>query len=558
MADAFSILSRELSKTERKLLLTRILSSKDAEARADEGDAEPAPEEPPRWNAETEFSRLTFIRKLVLLIRSFFTGNSVIDLTEDLLIKRTRVRIEERAPGLMDFSAGKFSHGFKTELETLKPAFGFLRSVLAGAVRQREFIAFFTGIRIGSLTERIEAETDPRGIQSEPLLTEERQIRMEMWRRFEGLLDSIAPEDKAAVYHDIQRMQMLESLTSIRLDDAISCFTKPDAGPPFRELESRLLQLSDLMYPARFPPSSAAWNALFLFRAGESLEKSDFDVESAMAGFLGRVNVSMKTVRDFSTRIPLTSILRFMTNDITYEPKGPRGSEEWFVLFKNFWEDRMGDMLDAYTRDRSIRGCIEEAATLFKIAKLPFLENYRREKFGKGFEAGHETSLAIVKGFHEAVFLPHMDRYLKMIAIDGRFFKDENRTAFVDCIEGLAQSYRKIGAFDWRLSEAGDAGKLLRGQTEKSTATEVRLACKEADTEADRIVEGYCISISLLGRMLFGILFGDTESPHDSITNLNTIGGKDNRIIRKALEEAIGHIDRAAALLAGIRGLESA
>jgi hypothetical protein len=555
VADAFSILSRELNKTERKLLLAKILSAsatqvKDAE---DTGGLD----EPPQWNTDREFERLSLIQRFVLLIRSFFTGASVYELTEGLLLKRTRIQIEAQAPGLIDFTAGCFSLRLKTELEELKPGLGFLRSILGGIPRQRDFIAFLAGIEVDSLTERILAETDPYRIKSEPILTEERQIRSEMWERFERLIESITPEQKTGVYRDIQRLQMLESLTAVRLDDAIAYFTRQNAGPPVRELESKLLQLSDLMYAVRNPPSSAAWNALFLFRAGEALEKADFDIEAALDGFLTRVDGSLKVVRSFAARLPLTAILRYVMNDISYSPKGPRGGEEWFVLFKNFWEDRMVDALHDYSREQKIRACVTEAMALFRIQELPFLENYRREKFGSPFEAKHETSLAVVRGFHEAVYRPSMDRYLKSVAIDGRFFREENRTAFVDCLENTAQFHAKIIALDWRLSEAGEPGQILRGMAERDSAPEFRIACKDADMEAERIIEGYSSTLSQLSRMLFGILFGETGSPFDSITNLNTLGGKENRTIRKALEDAVGNLDRVTALLAQIREIES-
>jgi hypothetical protein len=111
VADAFSILSRELSKTERKLLLARILSSSEPQAKETE-DAVDDLGEPPEWNTDREFARLSLIQRFVLLLRSFFTGTSVYELTEGLLIKRTRAQIEAQAPGLVDFSAGCYSARF--------------------------------------------------------------------------------------------------------------------------------------------------------------------------------------------------------------------------------------------------------------------------------------------------------------------------------------------------------------------------------------------------------------------------------------------------------------
>lgn len=532
------------------------------------------PIEHPQWNVNEEYTRFTLLRKLFLLLKSYFTRTSVYELTTELLLKRIKAGIETAAPGLIDFKAGRFAIRMKRELESLKPGLGFLRAVLKGIAKRKDFISFLAGIDLDPLNEQIVSDTDPKDIFGEPDFTEDRVIRSEMWRRFERLVGEITPARKTAVQRDVQGLQAIEALATFPVEEMIMTFApeeqssepqsaggaSPDELPSLIELSAGLTGLCEAISGTRNPPSPMAWNALFLYRASEAIGDPEFNPEREAAAFLSRAMESLGTIRDFHRRVPLAEIVRYIRNDIDYRPPGPKGGEEWFVQFKNFWEDRLEATLDGFFRDRRKLACISEALDLLAMSHLPYLENYRQEKFGELFTIRHETSLAIIQGFYEKVFLPKIDRFLKLIHINGDFYKEENRAAFTDCFETLSRIYEKVGLLDGRLSAEGDWGRAfteIQGQAESPEGREKFLTLMgQADQEAKRLSEMAYATLSQISRILFGILYGEMGSPYDSIANLGSIGGRENKSIIKGLEEAIKYFDRTSTLLADVRDAE--
>jgi hypothetical protein len=558
VADTFSILARQLSTAERKHLLSRIMAAGVREE-PQEPDAE-TPREPPPQSVDSEYAGLSFLGKLILLIKSFFTRKSTYELTEQLILRRIRWDIEASAPGLIDFRAEAFTAKMRAEMEAVRPSLSFFRAVLDGTAKQRDFIAFLTGIELAPLNEQIMAETDPRAIFQEPFLAEERAIRSEMWDRFDRLLAGIPPDRKANAYRDMRRLHAFEALASLRIEDSIALFPKEGGGPRLFELEARLMQLCDTMAAVADPPSPVAWSALFLFRSSEALEDPDFDMEKGCTAFIARAAAARRAILDFAHGVNLTKIVRYILKDISYVPNEPGGGEEWFVLFRSFWEDRMEEVLRRFSQDRRKQACVIEALEFFGLPRLAYLENYRSGRYGDHFAPRHETSLAIVRAFYESVFQPKMDRYLKILNINGDFYKEENRAAFADCYEKLVGAREKLTELDRRLSAGSDLGARIAELAAESSSLESRgklgSLANEANLEARKIVDTVYSTLNQLSRILFGLLFGEAGGPYDSITNLNTIGGRENRLILKGLDDAIHSIDRVAALLAAVRDVE--
>jgi hypothetical protein len=407
------------------------------------------------------------------------------------------------------------------------------------------------------------SETDPRGIYLEPHLTEERAIRAEMWERFNRLLEEITQASRSAVYADVKRLQALDVLSNFRIEEAIQMFGRKNAeegSPLLEEMEGRLIQLDDFLTVAFNPPSQVAWKALFLYRASDALSDPDFDAEKEAAVFMGRVSYNHKKILEFLSKVPLTDILRYIMRDISFVPKKVKGGEEWFVLFRGFWEDRLDETMREYSIERKKESCLSEVYEFLRIPELPFLSGYPPSALEDSFDARHRCSLAILRGFHDAVYVPKIERLLKIVNISGDFFREENRAAFSDCCEKVATWQRRIGFFEKRLSAEGELGmrtaSLPSERNDPETRDKLRSLVDEANGEARRILDTLYSTLCQLSRILFGFLYGEAGSPYDSLMNLKTIGGRENKAIVGGLESAVSLIDHATTLVAQMRDAE--
>ncbi len=560
MADPFTVLSRELSKAERKLMLARILSSTEDQSPQEEllDDLEA----PPALDLDDEYSRLSFFRRIIILIASFFSRRSITDLTEKLLLARIRAKVEAAAPGLVNFTAGTFTKAMQDELGALRPALSFLRSALGGIPRHRDFIAFLAGIELAPLSEQIMAETDPHEIFHNQFAMEERNIRAEMWRRFEQKMEDLTHEQKALVYRDLQRLETFDTLASIHIDDCLAFFGASGGAPKLTELSARLTQLSDCIHVVFHPPSTRAWSALFLYRSGEAMENPDFDLEKGSSAFIQRVAGACRIIQGFLKKVPLTEIMRCILHDISYTPAKPKGGEEWLVLLKSFWEDRMEKALRDFSRERRRDAVLGEARVMLGVGRLPRMDNYRPERHGKLFPARYESCLSFIRGFNQDLFIPRMDRYFKIVNLAGEFYKEENRDAFSSCYEKLAEAEDRVLRFDSSLTDEGERGaqiiKLSREGGIPENRAKLKAVVEEVDREAARLVDSAHSTYTQLSRILFGILYGEAGSPYDSLTNLRTIAGRENKVLQKSLEDSIKYLDQAASLLAQLKDIEMA
>ena len=83
------------------------------------------------------------------------------------------------------------------------------------------------------------------------------------------------------------------------------------------------------------------------------------------------------------------------------------------------------------------------------------MTNYRTGRFGPNTPVRHELSLSFIRGYLQEVFSP-LSRALKLIYLNGEFYKDENRSAYTDAYMYLAEAEGKIGKFEILLDPQGE------------------------------------------------------------------------------------------------------
>ena len=100
MDSVFDRLAREISKDERRSLLSKIGETQDLNEEPlrveDKSDTEPV-------LLEREFAELGFFARLRIILLGFFTGRGRNRLTEEYLIHKVQRKVERAAPGLIDF-----------------------------------------------------------------------------------------------------------------------------------------------------------------------------------------------------------------------------------------------------------------------------------------------------------------------------------------------------------------------------------------------------------------------------------------------------------------------
>jgi hypothetical protein len=203
---------------------------------------------------------------------------------------------------------------------------------------------------------------------------------------------------------------------------------------------------------------------------------------------------------------------------------------------------------------------ISEALEFLNSKSLPDMANYRADKFGSNTPVQHELSVSFIKGFLKSVFTP-LSRSLKLIYLNGEFYKEENRIAYTDAFLYLSEAEAKIEELESMLGPQGGLRAAI--QQVKGDALGQRLRHKRiadiltrADGQARALLDGFLEQIENLKALLFGVLKGQPGDRYDTLVNLSKIGGRENSELRKAWTRALEKSDQAAILLKKIRELE--
>jgi len=560
LSDRFDNLVGGLNAEERKALLARILSSQkttdfqEPVFVQEDGRQAVSPQE--------AYASLSLFQKILLALQSLFRGRKTEELLTERLLAQLRGRVSRSAPGLLDFHEERILGRLVDEVDELRAPLAYLRETVGEALKDPQFLAYLADLELDPLPRRLWAETDPAAIYQEPACTEEAEIKSEALFRFERIVTHIPTEDRERVYRDAQAVEALAALAALRIEE-LAVQLSPNGSPTtFADAGRKLRPLCDRLAAVRLFPSPTAWQALHLHARAAGGGSEAPEEEQELSSFLGNAHAATSSVRDFLRRVPLVDVLKLLNGDLSYVPKPAAGGEKWYALFKDCWERRLQKRFASYARERRRHAWKEEAAAYCEIPRLTPAEHYAAARFGALYVPRYPDSLSFLRSFHDAVFVPRMERNLKLVYINGEFYKPDNRAAYTDSFDGFVEVCRRAVMLDGRLSPEGDLGKVAYAGVAETAGQEARTAARTAletaDAEARKIVDDALRHMKQLSRILHGILYGEVGGEYDTLANLGSIGGRENKAIRAGVDAALRHLENAYKLLAEVKDLEGA
>ena len=585
----FDHLVRDLDSDERRALLVRMQDALPSYP------LELVPEtELEAFAPEVEIERLGFFRRLRLVVVALFSRRSRAHLLKDQYLHRLGDRIRRDNPTLMDFRAQRFLPGMHEELSRLGECARCFRGLLETALgsERRAFVAFLARGELRQFQFRVMTDTDPAMLwerlhQAEGLReTEERLLREEMLRRFEQLVTAIPEAGKRRLYRDSGALYALHLLADFDFEGLRSAFTQAGGsggGPscPFPRLMAPLRGLAESLSIVSLPPSPQALYDLILFSRREQFEAESPDLEQNLKEQLALARVALEGIRSFHQRVPLVAILRYVGRDPYYLPRVRGGGEDWFLLYQEFWRRKVHQAYLDFVRSRERRRLEERCLELMRspgesaagvssgeasrgAGYHPFSqpEHYHDHKFGADTPVRHSLSVALLQEFVSVGF-PTMQRPLKLIYLNGEFYKEDNRRAFTDAFHFLDSLGGRIAALEQRLGPSGDLRAAIQAvkdarPSRRQQSVRIREVLARADLDARTLAEEALVQLENLAGLLRGILRGRPGERFDSLANLNRLGGRENRELIAAWGEAMGLCERAHLLLREILTLELA
>jgi hypothetical protein len=564
----FDSLVADLSIDERRDLLERMSRSYAvSEEPLYPDEALAAAKKPHVPESVSEFGLL---RRIVLFLRRLFTGRDLEELLEEDELKAIGRSVEARCPGLVDWRRGVLTAAFLEELRRLRDSARFFYDVLDRSFdRDRpSFFAFLASIELPETHGFLLSRTNPFTYAEEHPEAEEGDVRQAVLAEFDEAFVSLPDEKRRRMYQDLRCLIFLKRLAGFLFERLTSLWRQApgeEEGPTasFVEVAELLIELGDILFSLRAPPTIELMESLFVFSEHEEFERPDFDAEGSITADLGKAEAALGRIRSFNQKVPLVDIVRLVTENPSHAPRELAAGEDWLVVYKGFWKTRIEGMLDELRDQRRYKRLADDIASFIGEAPPATYSHISREEGRDSPPIRQDLALAFLDAFSRGTFAKELSRPLKIVLVDGEFYRKENRVEFTDAFETLNRAGEAVSALDARLAPEGEIGMAwVQARLEMAPIAikrrKIQSVARSAEEEAERIVRNFAYALAEMLRILRGILKGEAGGRYDSLANLSYLDGKANKEFMRSLGNAKDKCERALGLLTELSGLDLA
>jgi hypothetical protein len=515
-------------------------------------------------------SELGLLKRLVLFLRRLFTGKDLEALLIDDELRTIGKAVELRYPGLVDWRHGFLTAAFLEEVRRLRDSARFFYDVLDRSFdRDRpSFFAFLASIELPETHALLLKETDPFAFAEAHPEADESEVRQAVLYAYDEAFSSLAEDRRRRMYQDLRCLIFLKRLSGFLFERLTSLWhqgSTPEEGPTasFVEVADLLVELGDILFSLSTPPTIELMESLFVYSEHEEFSSPDFDAEGSITADLGKAEAALARIRTFNQKVPLVDVIRLVTERPSHTPRELAAGEDWLVVYKGFWKTRIEGKLDELRESRRYRRLAEDIASFIGDAPPATYSHISREEGRDSPPIRQDLAVAFLDAFSRGTFVKELNRTLKIVLVDGEFYRKENRVEFTDAFETLLRAGEAVAALDARLAPEGEIGMAwTQARLEMSPIAikrrKIQSVARSAEEEAERIIRNFAYALSEMVRILRGILKGEAGGRYDSLANLSFMDGKANKEFMRSLANAKDRCERALGLLTELSGLDLA
>jgi len=555
-ASTFEALVLDLSPAERSEMLARLQRSctVSAEPLFERGHLQE-----PRIDYRAAYRDLGLVTRIIITLRSIFGGGSKEDLVKERFLRAVVKRIESTSLGLIDAKRRVLQEGFYRELVTLRAAARYFYDLLDRTLEKNRapFFAFLASLEFEEIHQELSTDADPYRVAEQNSTMLDQDVRTAVNAAMESAIGRIDEDKRRLMYKDVRSLHVLKSLSSFLFDRMLSSFQTNVSG--LKELSmysaaDQLAELAAILCSLDQPPSTQLMEAILGFELNDDVGREGFDLDEAVKSELANAEKALAAIRGFNARVPIEDILKVAYDDPNWQCATTGGGEDWFSIFKSYWRERIDRRYQCFSAERRIAQLDSDIQALVgKDAPTWFL--YLSEAGGERTPPmRYARALRFLEAFYHHTFLSDINKALKLVLLEGEFYKRDNRLDFTDAYNEILQIGDGLKRLDARLSPDAELGAAYgQARTELSSVQikrrKIDSAIKAADTEAEALLTRSADAMRRMNEILKAILSREARGRYDSLSNLGRIEGKANKEFQKSLESAKDKLEKANFLL---------
>lgn len=537
---SFDELVAGISSDERKYLLAKINQNREHSFPL----VQPAREETDGFTLDIKLNSESFLYKLFLWIRSLISKKHKLEIYNDDLIRTLARKINKNHPGIVDMQNGLILSLFYEKLKELKNAADFFKPYFnIFNENPGKFYVFMSTFIAPEIASSINAEADPYSVPFEKEGTKE--VRSSLLKKLEGILKDIPQKSRAVMYDAVKSLNWLKRFSELPYTHFLAQFTaivSENYTCPFTNAQTDFNALANVLSDARSIPNEAL-EALFLFpqRKGGATVELDQDTEKSMREFLSKSAAGISMVQMFISTVPFFALGKVIFSDYDWQIETFGGAEDWFVKFKEEWKIVFDERWESWLRDRKKSQLADVLMEKFGILSFPELPYRPWTNLWGGVPFRCEMTGGFLYWFATVKYEEVMG-VLNVLVLEGVFLNNDNRAEFSEAMNKFAEINHQVQLFGESLNEKGSVGSVfakliadhvrtLKGQNM------VNSMILNAETSIRGWESSFCDCCRTIEKVLAGILDDEkTDKKYESIQNLMTIKGRENRAYRDNLQ----------------------
>ena len=497
-----------------------------------------------------------FLVRLWFSIRAFFTSTSPTRLYSMHLVAMLGRNLSLMYSRYIDIRQRSYTDGMYQELVRLKRTQVFFSALLSEYENDKGgFFIILASFLIKQTCEAIARTTDPFKIPYDHVETKD--VRVQLLREMESVFLSIPEDERTKMYLAAQSIEWMRNFCSIPLERMMLRFgtNGGNSGQTclIDSIGEEMNVLVAVFASARRIPVLLL-EALYLFAMKEELLENQIDLEKECQGFVTDASDHLATIRKIKSSIPLADFVRFTIQDVSWKPSVIDAGEDWFLLFKNAWKKRFDERWTEWNRLHRRSVLEKNIRDYLGAEKLPVIAERPWEGMWLPLSLRRELSLLFLKGLFSSIYPGVLMKPLKILLIEGDFYRRENLIEYTDAFSVLEHQHDVIDHFESRLTSKGDFGEsfeLVRREKMATVKGKVRLEnlMLTVDSEVELIISHAAAAFRSMDLILGGVLGVARGGSYETLVNMSSIQGNLNEKYRKDLQHVRQLIQSADAIL---------
>lgn len=385
---------------------------------------------------------------------------------------------------------------------------------------------------------------------------QKKDLRMARLREIDAAFQSLPDDGRTRMYLAAQAIEWMRRFCSLPIERMMIRFgaTQNIARSCLIEsLTDEMRQVTNVLAGAKRIPLLLL-EGMYLFSVQDEIGNAKFDLENECKAFVKEATSQLVTIKQFKAAVPVADFVRFSLRDVSWRPEPVEGGEDWFMLYKNAWKRQFEEKWIDW--NRLYRRSMLEARmrAYLDVPDLPELLYHPWESVWMPLTLRRELTFRFLRGLFPEFYTTYLMRPLKILLIEGDFYRRENLAEYTDAFSVLEHQAQVNEEFEARLSTRGDFGEGFAFVQKEKMATVKGKARLEnlmigVESELGVIIGRVQSAIRSVDMILGGVLGVVRGAPYETLVNMASIQGKFNDRFRKELAVAQENLRTASILI---------